>query len=354
MTRTTALALSLLALTACAADDQAPDVDVETDGTNGLTSAQIAELGQPASPEVNAAHARDFAARMRVQADRAQVHLDAHVIPDFDRALRATANVSYATLQAEVAEAVQLTDPDARKARLDRFFAEHGDAIDAALARMGTTATQLADDVRAAATAGDVEALAEVAPKTRAACGTGLELQPFPPYAEAGQFTNGTPITNAFGNVNGSLSASSSQVAGWGQGVAWVRSDNLPPVGNGVTVVTVSASFRTDISLILWVPAYSGAGTGLTVEMFADGPQGPRIGSCRLPVMDRSIPIGFLEAHVTQPITFQCVLRHGPTPFLTTKVLVDAYAAHNAPWGGGNASSATATISSIRHFTCLD
>jgi hypothetical protein len=219
---------------------------------------------------------------------------------------------------------------------------------------MGTTATQLANDIRAAATAGDLEALAEVAPKTRARCSSGFELQPSPPYADAGQFWNGTPINNAAGNVNGTLLASSSQAAGWGQGVAWVRSDNLPPVGNGITIVTVNASFRTDMTLLLWVPAYSGAGTGLTIEMYNGGPQGPRIGACRLPVMDRSIPIGFLEAHVTQPISFQCVLRHGPTPFISTKVLVDAYAAHNAPWGGSNIASANATISSIQHITCLD
>ena len=339
MTRTNALAFSLLALAACAADDQKEPVDVDVDGANGLSPEQIAALRQPASDEVNSA----------------QAYLDEHVIPDFDRALRATANISYATLQTEVAEAVQLTDQEARKARLDRFFSERGEIIDAALASMGTTASQLAESVRAAATAGDIETrLSEMAPKTRAGCFTGLELQPVPPYADAGQFTNGVPINNAAGNPNGLLTASSSQVVGWGQGVAWVRSDNLPPVGNGLTFVTVTGNFRTDISLILWVPAYSGAGTGVSIEVYAGGPQGPRIGSCRLPVMDRSIPIGYLEAHVTQPITFQCAFRHGPTPFITTKVLVDAYAVHNAPWGGGNASAATATISSIRHVTCLD
>jgi hypothetical protein len=353
MNKTTALAFSLLALTACAADGDG-NVDLEADDANGLTPAQLAELRKPASDEVNAAQAAEFAASMRVQSDRAQAYLDAHVIPDFDRALRATSGISYATLQAEVAEAVQLTDEDARKARLDRFYAEHGDAIDAALAHMGTTATALAERVRAAATAGDLQPIAELAPKTRGACSSGVELQRFPPFADAGQFTNGVPINNAFGNVNGSLSASSSQVAGWGQGVAWVRSDNLPPVGNGVTIVTVNATFRTDITLILWVPAYSGAGTGLTIEMYNGGPQGPRIGSCRLPVMNVSIPIGGFETHQSQSISFQCALRHSPTPFITTKVLVDTYAAHNAPWGGGNIGSATATVSSIQHVTCLD
>jgi hypothetical protein len=348
-----ALALLAVSLTACATDESSPEAT--TDDTNGLTAEEIAVLRQPAPEDVKAAQDREFAARMSVQADRAQAYLDQQVIPDFDRALRATANVDYATLKAEIDETLQLTDPEAIKTRLDQFFAEHGAQIDAALATMGTTSAQVAENIRQAAIAGDVVAAPAEMPRERGKCIPGVQLSQTPPFADAGTFSNGTSLGGGTASVSGAFTASASVVAGWGNGGAWVRADNLPPVGNGWTVVTTQANFSSlGVNLLLWAPAYSGAGVGLTIEMYAGGPQGPLIGSCRLPILDRSIPIGVLSVSESEPLLYQCILHHGPTPFITTKVLVDAYAVHTAPWAGGASSFAQGNITSIFHDTCLD
>jgi hypothetical protein len=353
-----AASVLVASLTACATDapSSAPIVD---DDVNGLSPDQIAELGQPASQAAKDAEDQAFAARMRAQADRAQAYLDQQVIPDFDRALRATANTDYATLQAEALAASRAGDPDAVKAALDRFYAAHGDQIDAAFASLGTTTARVTDDIRRAAIAGDVAVASASMPHTRGKCGTGLQLEPQAPFADAGWFVSGANTAPGGTNsaaTSGAVTAQASASFGWGNGGGWVRSDTLPPVGNGWTSVIVQASFSwMSAEELLWSPAYNGAGVGLTIEMH-DGPGGPVIGSCRAGLLDNNVPwVGYQFTNTPKPVLFQCTLHHGPTPFISTKVIVDAYAVVVGPSVPGfTQSAAAAQITSVFSNTCLD
>lgn len=348
-------ALVATSLVACTTDEEsAPANDPQQEPDQALVDAyRVPETGAPA---VDGA----FAARMQARGDRAQAYLDAHVVPDFDRALRETSGVSYATLKAEVSAALQLPDPDASKAALERFVTERGPIVDAALARLGTTKEQVGSQIQEAAQAGETpEPPAMQPPHERGICATGFEFEPFPPYFQAGTFSNGTN-TSANGStasVFGPITAMASNIGGWGNGGGFIRADNIPPFGAGVTVVSTQVGFsRLQTEILLYFPAFASSGIGLSLEVHDGGPGGPLLANCRQPLLDHSLPIGYLSDNQPRLVFHQCVFHHGPgTGFLSTRVLVDAYANSAALiWGGFSQAIATGTVQTVRYNTCLD
>ncbi len=361
LTRTNvALSLVVAGLGACATDSSIDSTDLadptET-AASALSPEQIAALRAPISDDAKAEQDRAFVARVDQHAIRAQAYLEQHVIPDFDRALRATANVDYATLKAEAVAAITAGDAEATKAGLDRFYAAHGDQIDAAFASMGTTAVAVANQIREAAIAGDTVAPPEQHPHNRGKCIGGWQLGPTPPFADAGWFSNGINWNPQSVSQSGAITASAATNWGWASGGGWVRADNIPPVAAGFTSVTVQANFTTMMAEeLLWAPGYSAAGVGLTIEMRDGGAQGPLIGSCRAALLDNNLlPIGGYQKRDTpQPVLFQCTLHHNATPYLSTKVIVDAYATQIAAYTGFADATAVAQVTSIQHVTCVD
>ena len=353
------LAASLLAVTtlaACAIEPTPDATESEADAMNGLSAEQLAELAKPLPADLQAAHDREAAARLGARGERMQAYLDAHVIPDFDRALRATSNIDYATLKAELATVLQAGDSEAIKARLDRFHADHGDQIEAAVTAMGTTTQELAEKVRTATFDGEVEEAVAAIPHTRGACSTGVQLSPTPPFMQAGFFTTGTNTTTSMSaSTSGALTSQTEVIWGQGAGYAWLRADNLPPVGNSTTIVTATMNFTwMSTEELLWIFAYSAGGVGVTIEIRNGGPQGPVLGSCRASLLTGSINLGHFGLNTPKPVLVSCPVHHGPTPYLSTRVLVDTYGLHTAAWGGFSQSSAGAQVSSITHNTCLD
>ncbi|MEO8699183.1 MAG: hypothetical protein ABI867_04040 [Kofleriaceae bacterium] len=347
LTKTATTLLLAVTLQACATDD----ADIATDDE---LDAPVAAAAAP-SAEVQAALDAEFAATLTGRADRAEAYVTANVIPELDRALRAQ-GTSYAALQAELAPTFALTDPEAVKAGLDRFYAAHGDQLDAAFESLGTTMVAVAEQVREAAFAGEVPATPTPIPHDRAACIPGPQLGSAPPFLAAGAFTNGIssgPGTN-FAATNGVVIVHAGVEVGQGTGVGWVRSDNLPPVATGTTVVTVQANFAyLSAEVASWVFAYSAAGVGLTIEVRDGGPQGPVLGMCRRPLFEKNLPIGYDFGSTAAPIAFQCAIPHGPTPYISTRALVDAFATHLGIFGGFAQSNATGQILSITHNTCI-
>lgn len=352
------LAASLLAVTtlAACAIDATPD---DAESADELSPEQLAELAKPVPADVQAAHDRETAARLGARGDRTQAYLDAHVIPALDRALRATSNIDFATLRAELFAAAQAGDSEAVKARLDRFHADHDEQIEAALAYMGTTAPELAAQVRAATEAGEVPDAVAAAPHTRARCQPGVQLSPAPPFLASGIFTTGTNSTSQTlsATPSGALVSQAEVIWAEGAGYAWLRADHLPqpPIGNGSTLVTAAMNFTwMSTEELLWIFAYSAGGVGVTIEMRGGGPQGPLLGSCRTILLTGSINLGHFGLNTPKPVVATCRVPHGPTPYISTRVLVDTFGVHTAAWGGFSQSSAAAQVSSITHSTCVD
>jgi hypothetical protein len=194
-------------------------------------------------------------------------------------------------------------------------------------------------------------------PRTRSGCSPGVQFHPAAPFADAGAFWFGTTLaTGTFASTTGAVSANSSVLVGGGNSGAWVRADNRPPFGAGWTIVSTQVSFSNfGVNLLLWVPAFSAGGSGLTIQLFDGGPSGPFLGSCRVPLLERSIPIGTWNEFSSRSVFHTCAIHHAAgTGFLSTKIVVDAYANHYAPWGGFASGFATGTVQSVQFNTCLD
>ncbi len=345
-----ALALALAAcatLGACTDEPVAPPAP----GADDVSVLRTPQPPDQRSPE--------FTRRIVAEGQRAQAFLDEQIVPKLDRALRETGKVSYAQLQAEVAAIVRSADPEVIKAGLDRFFSARGEVIEAAMARLGTTTAELADQIRSAATAGEpAHAIAAKPPGPQpfGACSTGFEFEPFPPYFQTGNWFWG--VNSAFlptADVNGTIHSESYAITGASGVGGWVRADNIPPSGAGTTTVSTLVSFPTNLSeLLLWVPAYVGSGVGLTIEIYDGGANGPLLASCRTPLIDRSLPIGYLFDNRPTSVFHACTVHHASSSFLTAKVHVDTYGTNFAPFGGFARAVADASVQTIRYSTCLD
>lgn len=322
----------------------------------GDEAGQLAELR---TPEPASQPSPELASKLTAQAERAQAYLDEHVIPELDRALRETAGVSYAQLQAEVAEIVAGSDPDAVEAGLERFHAARGGVIDAAFARMGTTAEALGEQIQRAALGDEpqVAALAQLPPQRQAACSAGFEFEPFPPYFQAGTSFAGT-VDGSFptANVNGTLHAEAYVFTGpGGSADAWVRADNIPPGGASSTTVLAEVSFANNLyELSLWVPSYVTSGVGLTIELFDNGPSGTLLASCHTTTNGNYLLYGYSLVNRPTTITYACSVHHASSSFLTAKVHVDAFGTNLAPLAGFARALGDASVRSIRYKTCPD
>jgi hypothetical protein len=356
----TLAALAATSMIACATEDAPAAGDPAKHGPDLEMDLEL--VASYRVPETDAERAVDpaFAARMQAQAARAQAYLDEHVVPGFDRALRETSGVAYATLKAEVAAALQLPDPDAVRAALERFAAERRPIVEVALSRLGTTAEQLGAEIQGAALAGDAPAPIDLPVSTPlGACSRGFEFEPFPPYFQAGTFWNGTngAALGSSASVNGAITAMASSTGGWGNGGGWVRADNVPPFGTGTTTVTTQLGFTwLQTEILLYFPAWAGSGVGVTIEVYDGGPSGPLVGQCRQSLMESWLHVGYLNQNFPRPVFHQCAFHHGPgAGFFTTKVVIDAYAMSAALiWGGFSQGYAIGNVQSVRYNTCLD
>lgn len=223
-----------------------------------------------------------------------------------------------------------------------------------------TTTLPPGADVQRAALTGEPEASALAAPGgTLAGCPSGVEIQPVPPFFAAGIGANGLPTTATANtaNTDGTFVAEASVIGYWGEGDAWVSALNTPPFGAGTTTVSTTVNF-TSISaeLVLWalgVGSSSGA-VGLTIELRDGGVGGPLLGSCRMSLLDKSIPFGYLHENVPRSVSHSCTIHHGAVSgFLVSKVSIDA-SASTFPYSGFAVARATGNVETIRHSTCLD
>jgi hypothetical protein len=357
--RALALALTACGMAACA-DDVAGDRGEPGEDAAALTPEQLAALRTPsadlAPSAAEQAEQAAFAAELTAQAQRGQAYLDDKIVPKLDLALRATAGLTYAQLQAEVVAALATDDP---KAAVAAFFAHRGPAIEAATAHLGTTSAALGEEVRLAALGDHPTSAAPkqpAQPQRLGGCFTGHEFEPFPPFFQAGNWfagVNSQVLPTA--NVNGAIHSEAYLVVGGTAQVAgWVRADNIPPAGAGTTIVSTSVSLSTFTELSIWVPSYAGSGIGLTIQLFDGGPNGTFLGSCRLPVLDAAIPVGYQRLNRSVFLNHSCALHHASSSFLTAKVNVDTYGTSFAPFGSIARAVADAQVQTIRYVTCLD
>jgi len=353
-------ALGACMLTACGTadiDNSESGVD-PTLGETTLAPEQLADFRVASPADVEANHAVD--ARLQEQAERGQRYLD-ELAPRLDGALRATAGVTYAELKAEVDAAVALGDTDAADEALARFQEERGPIVEAALEHLGLSSVAVAAGVRRASV-GDASPLvaagAEVGADDGGAfddadlepitiCQSGFEFEPFPPYFEDGVWGTGN-VSKATGYV---YARSEALFGGAPTDGAWVRADNIPPAGGGFTTVSTRVNF-SDVQSVLTVflPAYAGSGVGLTIKIFDNGPFGPLIRECRLPVLDIAIGWGVVNQNTPQIVNHSCSVSRGPSStFLTSKVQLDTYA---TTVGAQAVGMARGTVATIRYSTC--
>jgi hypothetical protein len=240
------------------------------------------------------------------------------------------------------------------KAGIESFFAARGDVIETALASLGTTTARVSEDIRRAAIGDEAPEAPQLTVAERRGCATGTQFEPFPPFRDGGWWANGYQLTNpSVDRLTGNVSVQSSALAGYSNQGAWVRADNMLPF-LGTTTATAHVVMNTQtVELMLFFPSYAGAGVGVTIEAFDGGPYGPRIGSCRVGVLEKSIPVGYLfESRSSQFVVAQCSF-HAQIPYVVTKVQVDSWAQHFAPWAGFAQTSAQARITGIFHSTCI-
>lgn len=358
--RTSASRALTLALAACAGLAACAEDETAAPETGPLPVEEVEALRAPgAAGAPSAAELADratFAAELTAQAQRGQAYLDENIAPKLDAALRETSGLTYAQLQAEAVAAVATDDPQAAVAA---FFAHRGPAIEAATARLGTTSAALGEEVRLAALGDHPTSAAPkqpAQPQRLGGCFTGHEFEPFPPFFEAGNWfagVNSQVLPTA--SVNGAIHSEAYLVVGGTAQVAgWVRADNIPPAGAGTTIVSTSVFLSTFTELSIWVPSYAGSGIGITIQLFDGGPNGAFLGSCRLPVLDAAIPVGYQKLNRSVVLNHSCALHHASSSFLTAKVNVDTYGTSFAPFGSIARAVADAQVQTIRYVTCLD
>ncbi len=322
-----------------------------------LSAEQLAALR---TPDLSESPGRaEFAAELAAQARRAQAYLDAQIVPRLDGALRATSGLTYAQLRAEAVAATAAADPEAAA---QAFLAARGEAIEAAVAHLGTTTAALGEEVRLAsldeqaAAAAALSAALPPPPRSFGGCFTGHEFEPYPPYFQAGNwFVGFNSATLPTVNVNGNIRSEANLIVGGTTQVGgWVRADNVPPSGAGITQVSTSVFFSTALSeLTLWVPSYAGSGVGLTIEVF-DRAAGTFLGSCRRPILDAAIPVGYRLENRSVVASHACAFHHPSSTMLMARVHIDAYGTSAAPFGSVARAVGEAQVQTIRFLTCLD
>lgn len=350
----------MLALAACAGVAACAEDEAAAPEASPLPAEEVEALRAPAAPSApSAAELADraaFAAELTAQAQRGQAYLDEQIVPKLDAALRETSGLTYAQLQAEAVAAVATDDPQAAVAA---FFAHRGPAIEAATAHLGTTSAALGEAVRLAALGDHPTSAAPkqpAQPQRLGGCFTGHEFEPFPPFFQAGNWFAGVnsqvlPTADVSGAIH---SEAYLIVGGTAQVAGWVRADNIPPAGAGTTIVSTSVFLSTFTELSIWVPSYAGSGIGISIQLFDGGPNGTFLGSCRLPVLDAAIPVGYQKLNRSVVLSHSCSLHHPSSSFLTAKVNVDTYGTSFAPFGSVARAVADAQVQTIRYVTCLD